>query len=129
MFNWNRFSEADENFTPFIDSLYVWGCKSCLREEKRAGNEESEKHVDLHIRGERKGCHGGKELRVLIFLNNDLFTHLMATIPGWNIFTLPRINYGFPSSSWHEVHVLSTTGQFRAVQSQWQLYITAFTEP
>lgn len=47
---------------------------------------------------------GKKELRVLKFLNNDLFTHLMATIEGWDIFALPRINYGFPSSSWHEVH-------------------------
>ncbi len=99
-----------------------------LKEEKRAGNEGSEKHVDLHITGERRGCHGGKELRVLIFLNNDLFTHLMATIPGWNIFTLPRINYGFPSSSWHEVHMLSTTGQCGAVQLQCQPYITTFTD-
>ncbi len=129
MFNWNRFSEADENFMPFIHSLYVWGCKAAwLKEEKRAGNEGSEKHVDLHITGERRGCHGGKELRVLIFLNNDLFTHLMATIPGWNIFTLPRINYGFPSSSWHEVHMLSTTGQCGAVQLQCQPYITTFTD-
>lgn len=27
----------------------------------------------------------GEKLWVLIFLNNDLFTHLMATIPAWNI--------------------------------------------